>query len=125
MTLRSLFLVFLSAGITVAANLLVRMGVLRSGGFVPQNFGHILEGLGRLIRQPTFDIGMILYGLASLLWFRIVSSEQLTIAYPILVSLTFLMVTVGGYFLFRESISPLKVAGMMTIVVGIALVSYS
>jgi multidrug transporter EmrE-like cation transporter len=125
MTLRSLLLVFFSACITVVANLLVRMGVLRAGGFLPQGFGHVLEGLVRLGKQPAFLFGMFLYGLASLLWFRIVSSEALTIAYPILVSLTFLMVTIGGYFLFRESISPLKVAGMTTIVLGIIMVSYS
>ena len=125
MTVRSLFLVFLSAGITVAANLLVRMGVLKAGGFVPESFGHVFECLLRLAKQPAFVFGMMLYGLASLLWFRIVSAEQLTVAYPILVSLTFLLVTFGGYFLFSEAITPLKVAGMTTIVLGIVMVSLS
>ncbi|HEX5037816.1 MAG TPA: hypothetical protein VFX30_11710 [bacterium] len=125
MTLRSLFLVFLSAGITVAANLMVRMGVLRAGGFSLHSFRHLFEGLLRLLQQPAFDFGMFLYGVASLLWFRIISSEQLTIAYPVLVSLTFLLVTIGGSFFFREPVTLMKVAGMMVIVAGIAIVSLS
>jgi multidrug transporter EmrE-like cation transporter len=71
--------------------------------FSPQGFWGVLEGLWTLMKQPAFGVGMFLYGFASLaLVSKSSRCEQLSIAYPILVSLTFLMVTVGGYFFFRR-----------------------
>jgi len=114
------FLVFLSAGLTVAANLLLRSGVERAGGFAMD-----LVGLANLVRQPRFDLGLALYTMASLVWFRVLSVEPLSIAYPVLVSTTFFLVTIGAVALFRESLAWHKLLGLMVILAGIFIVSRS
>ncbi len=38
--------------------------------------------------EPRFLIGFILYFAASVVWFRVVATERLSVAYPLLVSCT-------------------------------------
>ena len=122
MTHRGLILVLISALLTVAANLLLRQGVTAAGGFSLS-----VGGLGReivnLLRQPLFDAGMFLYGVASLVWFSVISTEDLSSIYPLLVSLTFLFVTLGAMVFFHETMSIRKLVGLLVILAGISLVA--
>ena len=122
MTSRGILLVMLAAFLTVAGNLLMREGVVRAGG-LSLALSTLARELGHLARQPLFDLGVLLYGAASLVWFRIVSTENLNSSYPLLVGLTFLFVTLGATLLFREPLSFRKMAGLVLILVGIMLVS--
>lgn len=122
MTHRGLILVLISALLTVAANLLLRQGVTAAGGFSLS-----VSSLGReivhLLRQPLFDAGMFLYGVASLVWFSVISTEDLSSIYPLLVSLTFLFVTLGAMVFFHETMSIRKLVGLLVILAGISLVA--
>ena len=113
-------LVLLSATLAVGANLLLRSGVERAGGLAAG-----ITGLVNLARQPYFDLGLILYALATLVWIRVLSVEPLSIAYPVLVSITFLLVTMGAMLLFRESLAWHKILGLVVILAGIFIVSRS
>ena len=121
MTVIGWWLVFLSAGLQVAGTLLLRSGVDRAGGFA-ESLSEVPGGLLRLASQPIFDLGFILYGLAALVWFRVLSSQPLSLAYPLLVSLTFLFVTLGAATLFQESITARKLVGLAIILIGIFIV---
>ena len=118
MTGAGLLLVILSALFTVSANLMMRGGVLRAGGFSLS-----LASALSLGRQPLFVGGVILYGVAALIWFRVLSVENLSTSYPLLVSLTFVLVTLGAIFIFREPVSSQKLIGIAVIVAGIILVA--
>jgi multidrug transporter EmrE-like cation transporter len=122
--LNASLLVGFAAVCTAAANLLLRAGLMRAGGFVLTG-GGVGDQFLRLARQPIFDLGVVLYGVAALVWFRILSIVEVSTSYPVLVSLTFLLVTVGSYLFFREQVSWLKVAGLATILLGILIVSRS
>lgn len=121
MTVIGWWLVLLSAGLQVAGTLLLRSGVDRAGGFADSLAG-VPQGLLRLASQPIFDLGFILYGLAALVWFRVLSTQPLSLAYPLLVSLTFLFVTVGATTLFQESMTVRKLVGLAIILVGIFII---
>ena len=107
---------------TVAGNLLLRAGVLAAGGFL-LSAGNILGPLLKLAHEPKFVGGFFLYGLASLIWFSVISTENLSTCYPLLVSMTFVLVTVGSVFFFGERVSPQKIIGMAVIFTGIVVVS--
>lgn len=115
------FLVLLSAGLQVAGTLMLRNGLERAGGLA-LDVAELPQSLMRLASQPIFDIGFILYGLAALVWFRVLSTQPLSLAYPILVSLTFLFVTLGATVLFQEALSVRKLLGLGVILVGILIV---
>jgi len=118
MTLVGWVLVLLAAGFQVAATLLLRAGVDRAGGFA-ESIAEVPQGLLRLAGQPLFDFGFILYGVAALVWFRVLSTQPLSIAYPLLVSLTFVFVTLGAIFLFKETMTSYKIIGLIIILAGI------
>ncbi len=124
MTKQALFLIVLTAATTAGANLLMREGILRAGGF---QFGVdvFLENLLRLARQPLLDIGLFLYALASIIWFRVISTENLSTSYPMLVAMTFLFVTSGSVLWFKELLTLGKLLGMCLILIGILMVSSS
>ena len=122
MSERGLLLVGLSALLTVASNLMLREGVTRVGGFglSPRT---LVSDLLRLARQPLFVAGLVLYAMAALVWFRVIATENLNSSYPVLVGLTFVLVTLGATVLFREPASWQKVLGLGVILAGIVLVA--
>lgn len=119
-----LLLVVLAASMTVASNLMLRAGVTRAGGFT-LSLDSLFPDLFNLARQPLFITGLTFYALAALVWFRVISTENLNSSYPVLVGMTFFLVTVGATLLFREPISWLKVFGLGLIMIGIVVVSRS
>lgn len=117
-----MLLVGLSALLTVASNLMLREGVTRADGF-GLSLGRLVSDLLRLARQPLFVVGLALYAAAALVWFRVISTENLNSSYPVLVGLTFVLVTSGATVFFREPVSWQKVLGVGVILVGVLLVS--
>jgi multidrug transporter EmrE-like cation transporter len=122
MSKHGLLLVGLSALLTVASNLMLRDGVIRAGGF-GLSLRTLVNDLLRLARQPLFVAGLVLYATAALVWFRVISTEDLSSSYPLLVSLTFVLVTLGATVFFREPVSWQKVLGLGVILAGIVLVA--
>jgi multidrug transporter EmrE-like cation transporter len=122
MTIRGLSLVIISALLTVAANLMLRAGVDKAGGFAAilrSSFSAIIK----LIAQPLFDLGVFLYAFVSLIWFHVISTEPLSVAYPLLVSLTFVFVTLRAIFIFHKALNLTKLVGIIIILTGIIILS--
>lgn len=63
--------------------------------------------------------------MAAGIWLRVLKTEPLSSSYPILMGLTFIIVSTGAMILFDEKISFMKIAGMAAIFFGMALVSRS
>lgn len=122
MTTHGFVLTVASALLTALANLLMRAGIRRLGTFrlsADVLFHQILQ----LAMQPLFVSGFISYGLAAVIWFRVLSAEDLSTGYPILVGLTFVCVSLGAVIVFREAVPWTKVLGMVLILLGIFIIS--
>lgn len=118
-----ILLVLLTAGLTMAANLLLRAGIDGAGGFSVAGVADAVGALGKLFVQPLFSLGFVLYFLASVVWFRVVATEPLSLAYPVLVSCTFTLVTAGAVIFFAEPVTRRQLVGLAVILAGIVLVS--
>ena len=118
MTIHGLWLVAIAAMNAAISSFLLRHSIDQAGGF---SFNG--QTFHTLARSPLFLIGVCLYGLAGLLWFRVLATEQLSIAYPLLVSLTFVLVTCGAILFFGENLTIAKLTGLGLILSGIALVA--
>lgn len=121
MSTRGIFLLILTCISTVTGNLLLRTGLLKAGGISLS--GRIVGQLAALARQPLFVTGFALYALATLVWFAVISSEDLSTAYPILASLTFALVTGGAILLFHERVTAQKLIGIGIILAGVIIVA--
>jgi multidrug transporter EmrE-like cation transporter len=118
MTTRGLVFVVIAACMMASASLMLRAGIQRAGGFGSSG-GQILNDIWNLARQPIFDLGVILYGLGTLVWMRVIASEPLSLGYPMLTSIAFVVITGGAALFFHEALSVIKVVGMVIILVGI------
>ncbi len=108
--------------LTVLANLFLRYGLMKSGGLAIRS-GDWLAGWTGTLMQPAFLAGLVCYGLAAVIWFYALSVTDVSTGYPILVGLTFILVTMGAVGLFNETMNPYKMAGMVAILAGIFLVA--
>ena len=124
MSARGIILVVLCAGIVVLANLALRVGLDRSG-VVP--FARGIVGLPgdvlTMLLEPVFCLAVVLYGFSMLLWLRLVATEPLSLAYPMLAAVTFVSLSVVSIFLLAEPMGLRKAAGLAAIVAGFFLLS--
>lgn len=122
MTPQGLGLVALAAILTAVANLLLRGGMLRYGTFHLTSDRLFSDLLG-LAAEPVFLLGVLFYGLAAIVWFAVLSVENLSTSYPVLVGMTFALVAAGAVAVFGEALSAQKLLGLFVIISGIALVA--
>jgi drug/metabolite transporter (DMT)-like permease len=66
---------------------------------------------------------LAVYGIATLAWIWVLQGTSLSVAYP-LVALTFVLVPLGAWWWFGESLSPRYMVGMLLIVAGIAVATW-
>jgi drug/metabolite transporter (DMT)-like permease len=111
-------LLLITAVCMSVANLLIKHGIDEAGGFTPS-----MVALFQVLRQPAALAGVLLTGLSALLWFRILATQKLSTCYPLFVSLTYSLITVGAFYFLHEKMSVQKLVGLAVIIVGIATVA--
>ncbi|WP_158545934.1 multidrug efflux SMR transporter [Blastococcus sp. TF02A-30] len=80
---------------------------------------------GELLRGPVLlaALGALSYATSFVLWLVVLARVPLSVAYPIAVGATIAMSTLLAWLLLHEPMSVRLVLGLVTIVVGVALVS--
>lgn len=96
----------------VTGQVLFKIGLTRSGGLV----------WNKLIQSPMILGGIGLYGLATILWFAVLTRLPLSVAYP-MQAFAYVLALIPAYFLFGESISATKLAGVAVILFGVYLLA--
>jgi multidrug transporter EmrE-like cation transporter len=104
----------LSVTIGIVGQLLLKQGMLRHQGFR-------LENVMLLFYDPFVLGGFTCYGGSVLLYFKVLESLDLSVAYPT-VSLGYMAVTILSRPLFGEQISRARWTAVAIICVGVALV---
>jgi drug/metabolite transporter (DMT)-like permease len=117
-TMPGFLLLLLTASCMAVANVLMKAGIAKAGGFAPS-----ISAIFSLLRQPAFVSGFFLTGIAALMWFRILSTQKLSTCYPLFVSLTYSLITIGAFYYLHEKISTQKLVGLVIIIVGITTVA--
>jgi drug/metabolite transporter (DMT)-like permease len=118
LNLAPLSLVLLTAVLMAVANLLIKTGLADA-----ESFALSWSTALALLRQPAFVSGFLLTGVAALLWIRILATQKLSTSYPLFVSLTYTLITVGAVYFLHEKISIQKLVGLVVIVAGITAVA--
>jgi drug/metabolite transporter (DMT)-like permease len=116
--LAGFLLLLLTAVCMAVANVLMKTGIAQAGGFAPK-----ISAALSLLRQPAFVGGFLLTGMAALMWFRILSTQKLSTCYPLFVSLTYSLITIGAFYFLHEKISTQKLVGLVIIIAGITTVA--
>lgn len=86
--------------------------------------GGVWTQLIPILKVPHVLTGFILYGLSSVLWIAVVSTVDLSLAYP-MVSAAYVVVFLASWLILGEQISPLRATGLAVIVTGVVIISRS
>ena len=117
----NIVLILLSVLLNCAAQLLIRKGMLVEGEVGMQN---MLSHIGSMITNVWLWGAMLCYALSILLWMSVLSKVEVSYAYPFL-SVGYVVSAVAGYALFNENLSPIRIAGIIVICIGVILISRS
>lgn len=116
------FLFGISVISTVLAHLCFKKGVLKIGTIdfsltsAPQTILHLMQNVWILA-------GGVLFVLSFLTWLSILSKLQLNVAYPVIISIEAVLVSLASWFIFHEYLSWMQILGIISIILGILLIS--
>ena len=100
------------------ATFMLRLSIDNAGGFF-----FTLRSFIHLATQPLFLLGTLAYALSMLGWFKIIATESLSVAYPLMITMTFVLVSLGSVIILKEPLGATKVLGLGLIIAGIVFVS--
>ncbi|MBM3935008.1 MAG: hypothetical protein FJ319_12040 [SAR202 cluster bacterium] len=109
--------------ILVAGQTSLKYGLNRTGGITGGSFTSI-ETWAKVLFSPFVIVGFALYGAASLLWLRVLTEQELSLAYPF-ISLSYAASLLIGRVVFHDDLSLLRIVGVGIIVFGAFIVSRS
>jgi multidrug transporter EmrE-like cation transporter len=112
---RSFLLVVCCTVIGAGAQVLIKMGA----GALGPNPTMVQTALAMLL-TPALFAGYAMYGVSTVLLVLALRHGQLSLLYPVF-AMTYVWVTILSVLVFHESMNPLKLAGIATIVGGIAV----
>jgi len=113
--------IFVSIFLAVVGQLLLKIGMLRIGKF-SFNVSTLVPQYIKILLNPFVIAGLVGFFISMLIWLYVLSRMELSFAYPF-VALNYVLILFGSYFLFRETITPLKIVGVVVIIIGVYLVA--
>ena len=105
------------------AQLLLKAGTNAVGHFEFTSANIVPIGM-RLALQPYIVGGVVCYVVSLVIWLMALSRVEVSMAYPML-SIGYVVNAVAAYYLFGESVTALRLAGIGFIIVGVFLVAKS
>ena len=123
MSALSFLLVLAGVLLNAAAQLLLKAGTNAVGHFEFSAANVVPIGL-RLAFEPHILGGVACYVVSLVVWIMALSRVEVSIAYPML-SIGYVINAAAAWYLFGESVSALRLAGIGFIVVGVFLVARS
>ena len=117
-------LLVVSVTFNVTANILLKTGVVKTGGIAAETT-NIIANILKVATSPYIIVGLALYGLSFLIWLRVLTFNDLSRSYPIFATIVFLMTTLGSIIFLKENITSIRVVGIAVMLTGIFIVARS
>ncbi len=111
--------VLLNAG----AQLLLKAGTNSVGAF-EYSSANILPVGWKLATEPHIIGGLACYVVSVVVWIMALSRVEVSVAYPLL-SVGYVVNAMAAWYLFGEAVTPLRLAGIGVIIIGVVLVTRS
>jgi len=117
-------LILFSVLLNAAAQLFLRKGMADRSLALQADLAATAQGVLKIALDPWVLCGLGCYAISIVSWMAVLSKVHVSYAYPFL-SIGYVVVVAAAYFVFREPVSPMKIAGVALICVGVALVARS
>ena len=119
---KSILLILLSITIAVGGQILLKIGMNKIGEInisSASSVGHLFTGI---VKSPTVLVGLFLYAISAVLWLIVISSVDLSFAYPF-IGLTYVLILVVSKFVLKEDVNPIRWIGTAIITIGVVVIS--
>lgn len=113
-------LILVSVTVFAVAQIALKLGVSSGAGPAARS----LLGPLAMLSTPGVLIGLALYAAGTMLWLVALERVEISQAYPF-VGIGFALTTLAGWWLFGDQLSAQRLAGIVLVVGGIALVARS
>ncbi len=120
--LSSVLLIFLSVSIAVTGQILLKIGIDRIG---VSGFGStkaLVSLFSGIIKSPMVLTGLFLYFISAAIWLVILSTVDLSFAYPF-IGLSYVLVLILSKFILKEEVNPIRWIGGFIITAGVVIIS--
>lgn len=113
--------IFVSIFLAVVGQLLLKVGMLRVGKF-SFSISSLVQQYAKILLNPFVIAGLFVFVISALVWLYVLSRMELSFAYPF-VALNYVLILFGSYFFLKETVTPLKIVGVVVIIIGVYLVA--
>ena len=120
MNYQPFLLLGISIFFTATAHLLLKKGITLIGK-LEFSFAGFISLISQIFQNIYLLSGLFFFGIASLFWLFALSKIQLNIMYPISIGLSFSLITIASWFLFKEYLSFYQILGIVVIFFGVFL----
>lgn len=117
----SIVLVLISCVLTAAGQIAFKFGMQNFSGF-EISLATLPGTIVRIAFTPSILIGFFLFLAGAFFWLFALANLELSYAVP-LAGVTYILVLLGGIFLFNEAISIYKILGTLLVSAGVILIS--
>ncbi len=83
----------------------------------------IITGILKILLNPWIFIGFGMFGVSFFFMAAALSRTDLTLAYPMMSGLVYIILLFVGFFIFREKITMLRIMGIGAILLGITMLT--
>lgn len=111
-------LIFINIPLGVIGQFFIKQAINHIG---PYSSMPLLTFLYKAFTSPMVILGLFLYLLSAALWVMILSKVDLSFAYPLL-SIGYLLVLFVSWAFLHETISPVRLVGVVLIMLGVIFV---
>lgn len=118
----TLLLLLTAVSLTAFAQIAFKVGVTKKAPISEE--ATFIDALLPFILSPYIWLGLMTYGVSTVLWLWVLSKIDLSLAYPF-VGLSFVLTMILASVLLDENLSVLRIGGTFLIVIGCVLVSKS
>jgi multidrug transporter EmrE-like cation transporter len=115
----SYLILILAILLNAVANILMKIGMLK-GQQVTSAAGLILG----MILNPVLIAGMVCFALGLAAYCYVLTKMNLSIAYPIMTSVGYVIVIIVSWLFLKETITAIQVAGFSMIIAGVWMVAH-
>lgn len=116
-------LIFFAIILNTGAQLLLKAGMNRLGHF-EFALSKLVSIGSQVIINPFVLLGFTIYAVSVIVWLLVLSRIEVSVAYP-MVSLGYVLNALTAYYLFGESLTPVRLIGILIILCGVYMVARS
>jgi len=121
--MKYIWFILFTVATNAAAQLMLKYGMMQLGPLSFAGVNPVIKIL-QIVFSPWVFLGLSTFVISMASHLFVLSKVELSFAYPFL-SLAYVMVAVFAYFVFREDLNALRIAGIGLICVGTVLIAQS